>query len=209
MVKHAIVSNVRHTERRCTCASVGNLKRKREVTIFSFAVFRSSSPPGTPTCDGAALSPWHSGSIYLVLYLLLWHPLKSRKILPAPSHFLRIILLTSFPPWTHFLSPFSPAVWVSLFPFVPPHPFGTLSESLKFPVVPKTNQLLHTLMKRIVDYSETSVGFFLIARRYIPRRTNFHIPQYEHKMNTSLTPRQFCYFFTVHFRLVGRVAQSV
>jgi hypothetical protein len=56
-------------------------------------------------------------------------------------------------------------------------------------------------MKTIVDYSETSVRSFQIARSYIPRRTNFHTPQYEHKMNTCLTLSQFCYFFTVLFRL--------
>lgn len=52
-------------------------------------------------------------------------------------------------------------------------------------------------MKTRVDYSETSVRSFQNARRYIPRRTNFHSPQYEHKVNTCLTPSQFCYFFTV------------
>lgn len=199
-VKHAIVNNVRHTENRCTSASVAKPYRKREVTIF-FAVFLSSFRPGAPTFDGAALSPWHSGSIYWVLYLLSWHPLKSCTILSALPHFLGIIFLTFFPPWTHFLSPISPAVWVPFFPFVPRHPFGTLSESLKFPAVPTTNQPLHALIKTTVDYSETPVRSFQIARRYIPRRTNFHTPQYEHKMNTCLTPCQFCYFFTVLFRL--------
>jgi hypothetical protein len=50
------VSNVRHTESRCTCASVGKLQRKGKVTTF-FAVFLSSFPPGKTMFDGAALSP--------------------------------------------------------------------------------------------------------------------------------------------------------
>jgi hypothetical protein len=37
-VKHAIVDNVGHTEKRCTCASVGNPQRKGEVTIFSLCI---------------------------------------------------------------------------------------------------------------------------------------------------------------------------
>jgi hypothetical protein len=33
-VKHTIVSNVTHTENRCTCESVGKPQRKQEVTVF-------------------------------------------------------------------------------------------------------------------------------------------------------------------------------
>jgi hypothetical protein len=55
-------------------------------------------------------------------------------------------------------------------------------------------------MKTTVEYSETSVRYFQIARRYIPQWTNFHTSQFEHRMNTCLAPSQFCYFITVLFR---------
>lgn len=49
--KHATVSNVRITASRCTCASVGKLQRKGEITIL-FVVCLSNIPPGTPTFEG-------------------------------------------------------------------------------------------------------------------------------------------------------------
>jgi hypothetical protein len=72
---------------------------------------------------------------------------------------------------------------------------------IKIPAVPTTNQPLHTLMKTTVVYSETSVRSFQFARCYNPQWTNFRTPQFEHRINTCLTPSQFCYFFTILFRL--------
>lgn len=147
---------------------------------------------GAPTCDGASPSPLPSGSIYWAPYLTLWHRLKSCTILSAPLHFLRNISLASFPPEHIFFIAFSPDVFVPFFPFLPPYPYVMLSESLKFSAVPTSKQ---PLQGRIIwiDFSETSVCFLQITRRYIPQHTTLHAPQCKYQW--------ICVWYKVNFNI--------
>lgn len=119
-VKHAIV-NVRHTESRCTCASVGKLQRKREVTIcfrcfpLQLSAWCTHVRRGFPF----AMTQWID---LLGTILASLTPVEIMHNLICPFTFPQNYFPHLFSSLNTFLSPFSPAVWVPFFPFVLYHP---------------------------------------------------------------------------------------